>query len=144
LKRLSIILAVTAIAVAAAPFVSIGGTRLIGFRYGVFTNNATTVCRDRVVAQNGTTITLSDDRSFQLQGIDPETLTMELKDAEHCVLVDTSNGVLYGRFQRAYCGFDRPQSCQLITIPLIRKDLPSHGMKPIAGIAQASTPPGGR
>lgn len=145
LKRLLIILAAVVVAVVAASFVSIGGTRLVGFRYGVFTNNAAIVCPDRVAAQDGTTITLADGRSFQLQRTDPETLAMELKDAENCVLVDATQGVLYARFRRQYCGFDRPQRSQIITIPLIRKDLPSHGMQPIAGIAQASAAsPGGR
>ena len=139
MKRLLIILAAVVLAIAGGSLVSIGGTRLVGFRYGVFTNNAATVCQDRVVAQNGTMITLADGRDLQLERIDPETLATELKDAENWVQVDPAKRVLYARFRCQYCGFDRPQASQLITIPLVRKDLPSHSIQPIAGIAPRPT-----
>jgi hypothetical protein len=144
LKRFLISLAVVAVTLAAGPFVPVGGMRLLGFQYGVFTNNAATVCPDRVASQHGTTITLADGRVFRVERIDPQTLAGELEHAENAVRVDSADGVLYGRFRREYCGFSLPQRCQLITIPLIRKDLTSHGMQPIARIVQAPASPKGR
>jgi hypothetical protein len=129
--------------IAAAPFARLGGMRVVGFEYGVFVNNAATICPDQVTAQVGSTITLADGRSFRLQG-DPQWLASELTRAENMVFVDTANGVVYGRYRRLYCGFSRPQRSQLITIPLRRKDLTSHGREVIAAIANPTAPSGGR
>ena len=126
------------IAVALVVIVASGGRRIVGFRYGVSINNAAPICPDQVIAQNGTTITLADGRVFTLSRVDPQTLTAELNDAQNMVFVDTAAGVVYGRFRRSYCGFDFPS--QFITIPLIRKEFPSHGRQVIAPLANAPTP----
>jgi hypothetical protein len=124
---------------AVSPFVQLGGMRLVGFQYGVFVDHSTTVCPDQVVSQNGTTITLSDGRSFRLGRTNPEVLAGELARAENRVFVDTAGGVVYGRFRRDYCGFSRPERSQIITLPLVRKDLPSHGRDVIASIDHPAT-----
>jgi hypothetical protein len=126
-----------------APFVRPGGTRIVGFEYGVSVNNSATICPDRVVRQTGTTIHLADGRSFKLDG-DAQQLAGELARAENRVFVDTANGVVYGRFRRGYCGCSKPQNSQVITIPLIRKDLPSHGREIIAALDKSSRAPGVR
>jgi hypothetical protein len=116
-------------------FVRPGGMHLVGIQYDVFVNNAATVCPDQVISQNGRTIALADGRSFDID-LDPEWLAAELSRAEDRVFVDTVNGVLYGRYARSCCGFSRPQRSQLVTLPLIRKDLPSHGRTVIARISK--------
>jgi hypothetical protein len=128
--------------IVAAPFARLGGMRVVGLEYGVFVNNAATICPDQVTAQVGSTITLADGRSFRLDA-DPQWLAGELTRAENMVFVDTANGVVYGRFLRLYCGFSRPQRSQLITIPLRRKDLPSHGREVIAELDESARPSGG-
>ena len=112
-----------AIVLTATPFVKVGGRQLVGFHYGVMVNNSAALCPDTVVSQVGSTIILSDGRTFHLQSYFPARLTAQLGEAQNLVFVDTKNGVVYGRVSRQFCGFSRPQNCQIVTIPLIRDDL---------------------
>ncbi len=116
--------------------------RVVGFRYGAYVDNSLTVCPDQVVSQAGATITLADGRSFRLDE-DPQALAGDLSRAENQVFVDVANGVVYGRFRRAYCGFDWPERSQLVTLPLIRKVLPSHGREIIAELDRTTRGKGG-
>jgi len=136
-KRPWVILTAVALSLGAAPFLRLGDTRVVGFRYSVFINNAATICPDQVVWQDGTTIGLSDGRRFVLDHIDSATLAGELHRAEYQVFIDPADGMVYALFRRSYCGFSRPERSQIVTIPLVRKDLPSHGRHAIASARPA-------
>ena len=119
------------------PFLHLGGKRVVGFEYGVTVNNATSICPDQVTKQAGNMIYLADGRSFTLDHTDAESLAGDLARAENMVFVDTKEGIVYGRYRCGYCGFG-PGSSQLITIPLIRREMPTHGRKIIAGVSRST------
>lgn len=112
-----------------------GGSRLFGIRYGVSVNNLSDF-PDTVASVDGRTLTLADGRSFKLdRGTDAGWLAAELERAENVVAIDLKRGVLYGRSRIGYCSFDRPQRLQLVTIPIVRVDLPVFCRREIAHLA---------
>jgi hypothetical protein len=143
LKRYLIILATIAVLVTFAVFGSWGGQRIVGFRYGVLVNNLATECPNTVVSVDGSRVTLDDGRVVVVKGPQAQWLDAELKECENRVRYDASEKTLYTMRRVAFCGFDRPQRCQLITIPLKRVDLRQYTSRQFAEAREARPTGGG-
>lgn len=123
MKRHLIILAAVIAVGAVVPLPPLGGQRIVGFRYGVIVDNLSTECPNTVVSVEGSRVTLDDWRVLVVKGPDADWLEAEFKDCEDRVRFDANERTLHTMRRVGFCGFDRPQHNQLITIPLIRVDM---------------------
>ncbi|CAN5551994.1 hypothetical protein BH10PLA1_BH10PLA1_10540 [soil metagenome] len=128
-----------AFTLSAGPYTHVFGTRLLGYQYGVWVNNAATICPITVVSQNGNVLSLSDGRTIEMLDTSPANYAYELSSGSNLIYLDAATNRVYTRFRRDYCGFSNPSRCQLITIPLVRHELPSHGRQCI-GVAKILSP----
>ena len=139
LKRFLVIIAIFAALGAFAVFGSVGGgQRIVGFRYAVFVNNLATECPSTVVSVDGSRVTLDDGRVLVVTGPQAKWLNAELKTCENRVRFDSAEQTLYTMRRVGFCGFDRPQRCQLITIPLKRVDLRQYTSREFADAREDS------
>jgi len=116
-KRRLIILAIALLAAVALL------SPIVGFCYSVGVNNLATECPNTVVNIDGPRVTLDDGRVLVVKGPQAEYLAEELKACENRVRFDAGERTLYTMRRVAFCGFDRPESRQLITVPLKRVEL---------------------
>jgi hypothetical protein len=115
-----------------ASFASVGGRRVLGFKYGVFVDNLAAECPNTVVNVEGTTVMLEDGRTLTLSGVHSEQLSPLLTECENRVRFDSKMGELRCMYRAGYCGLALPQKYQIITIPLERVELRQFGSTPIA------------
>lgn len=138
MKQRHVILIALLAVLAATPFLEYRGMRIVGFRYGVFVNNSATVAPDTVVHLDGARITLADGRAFDVTGRDAEAIAAEMTYCNSRVRVTGED--LRTMRPVEYCGFDRPQRSQWLTIPLIRVDLPVYKERDFAWVSPAPPP----
>lgn len=130
-------LAAAGVVGAVAAFGEFRGKRLLGFSYGVQVDNRAAVCPSTVVAADGPKITLDDGRVLVVEGPAAEWLKDELAECENRVRFDPADGTLWTMRRVRFCGFDHPQSCQHVTIPLRRVDMRKYTSHSFAGARPA-------
>jgi hypothetical protein len=116
---------------------------LVGFRYSVAVDNLASECPNTVVGVDGPRVTLDDGRVLVVQGAQVGWLATELKECENRVRFDASERTLYTMRRVAFCGSDRPESRQLITVPLKRVELRQYASREFAA-AHEVRPAGAR
>jgi hypothetical protein len=140
-RRLATIFGLVILFLAASPFISFGGQRLVGFQYGVGVNNLNTECPNTVTAVDGRRITLDDGRRFLIDGPSETDLAAELAQCDHRVRIDPSDDALYTARPIDSCSFSRPERCQMLTIPLVRVDLRQYTSRRVYGVAHPRNTP---
>jgi hypothetical protein len=142
-KRSRLILAVGTAVLVPAVVSSLAGQPLIGFRYSVLVNNLASECPSTVVGVDGSRITLDDGRVVVVKGPSERSLRAELTECENRVRFDPADGSLHTMRRVRFCGFDRPESRPLITIPLRAANLRQFSSRPFAAVREIRPPSGG-
>jgi len=138
LKRSAMILALALALLPMMQFVHYRGSRLVGFKYSRSVNNLATECPDTVAALDGRKITLADGRAFDVEDVSASAIAEELKYCNSRVRI--ADETLYTLRPIAYCGFDLPERCQWITIPIVRVDLRRFSSREFASVHSVAAP----
>lgn len=115
-----------------------GSQRIVGFSYSVSVNNLVDECPSTVVSVDGTRLTLDDGRIIVVEDRDSKWIADELTYCENRVRFDAGEQTLFTMRHRMGCGFSRPESCQLITIPINQVQLLQFESRRFAPAHQAS------
>ena len=111
-------------------------THIVGFRYSVGVDNRATDFPNAVVNVDGLTITLDDGRVLRVGEQYADVLAEEIKESEYRVRFDANERMLHTMRYARYCGLDRPESRQLVTMPLKRVDFPRYWSKTFAEVRE--------
>lgn len=131
MRRCLVILTCFAALVAFALFGSYGGQQIVGFRYGVVVDNLASDYPNRIVTVVGRRLTLDDGRVLVVAK-EQTDLCAAMRDSRTRVRFDPADQALYTAQHVAFCSFDRPQRCQVFTIPLKRVELRKYASRQVA------------